>query len=231
MTTKDSGAKPIPAFRRVTINSDSDMPDKYSATPGGMILSSLTKENLLTFYFLFTKGTLFSTTPGGKLLFQRSTLSLPFLVYLHIYTNTHTLFPNRYTPSSKDQLVCQATIYPGQDQWRDAVFMSPKCKCAVYAVLKWHTHTYTPLEHQFSSNCHLVLTYLETPLGVFIKSLFPVSRSITCFSMLLRWIHFSCSNRHLSTIDEHMFGGEWKKHQQCTALCAAVETIRCATWL
>ncbi|XP_017475769.1 PREDICTED: eukaryotic translation initiation factor 4E-binding protein 1-like [Rhagoletis zephyria] len=55
MTTKNSGAKPIPAFRRVTINSDSDLPDRgVAATPGG---------------------TLFSTTPGGtRIIYDRAFL-------------------------------------------------------------------------------------------------------------------------------------------------------------
>ena len=54
MATKESGAKPIPSFRRVTINDSSDMPDKYSSTPGG---------------------TMFSTTPGGtRIIYERAFL-------------------------------------------------------------------------------------------------------------------------------------------------------------
>lgn len=79
MATKGSGAKPIPTFRRVTINDASEMPDRYSQTPGG---------------------TLFSTTPGGE---YKRTYTLP-LVYnrlvqlsrinqcliTHTQHNTHT---------------------------------------------------------------------------------------------------------------------------------------------
>ncbi|KAI2804370.1 Eukaryotic translation initiation factor 4E binding protein (EIF4EBP), partial [Blomia tropicalis] len=54
MATKGSGAKPIPTFRRVTINDASEMPDRYSQTPGG---------------------TLFSTTPGGtRIIYEKQFL-------------------------------------------------------------------------------------------------------------------------------------------------------------
>ena len=77
MTTKNSGAKPIPAFRRVTINSDSDLPDRgVAATPGGTVrCSTYRKESVLTILSFFPTGTLFSTTPGGtRIIYDRAFL-------------------------------------------------------------------------------------------------------------------------------------------------------------
>ncbi|KAI7688568.1 Eukaryotic translation initiation factor 4E-binding protein 3 [Sarcoptes scabiei] len=51
---KETGAKPIPAFRRQFINDLNDLPDRYSSTPNG---------------------TLYSTTPGGtRIIYERKFL-------------------------------------------------------------------------------------------------------------------------------------------------------------
>lgn len=54
MSTVPSSTKPIPTLRRVTLNDSSEIPERYSHTPGG---------------------TMFSTTPGGtRIIYERKFL-------------------------------------------------------------------------------------------------------------------------------------------------------------